>query len=351
MNKLIALLVILTLVTACAAPTTTRVIYDTAELDAEAAIQRELALKKYLSYKQRLHRVSYPILKSASQFCANKQIYSVGAQGSASSDFEEKWRATANKIFSGDELIITWVAEGGPADKAGLAVNDKIIAFNDVRFGDSMLQHKKFYAEIDRSQTADSSIAKLLVKRGPSTFNLNVTQEKICGYPVILAESDAVNAYADGKRIIITKGMMRFARDDQDLALVIAHELGHNLMGHIDKKQTNTMLGTLLDLAAAANGYDTQGIFGSAGAGAFSQDFEAEADYVALYYMNAAGLPLEGVADFWRDMAAEHPGNIGSNHSASHPATSERFLAISKTIDEINHKIAHGLPLKPNLKN
>ena len=351
MNNLTASLVILTLVTACAAPTTTRIKYDTAELDAEAAIQRELALKKYLSYKQRLHNVSYPILKSASQFCANKQIYSVGAQGSASSDFENHWKATANKIFTGDELIITWVAKDGPADKAGLAVNDKIIAFNDVPFGDSMLQHKKFYAEINRSQAADSPVAKLFVRRGPSTFNLNVTQEKICGYPAVLGESDAVNAYADGKRIIITKGMMRFARDDQDLALVIAHELGHNLMGHIDKKQTNIMFGTLLDLAAAANGLDTQGIFGSAGAGAFSQDFEAEADYVALYYMNAAGLPLEGVADFWRDMAAEHPGSIGSNHSASHPATSERFLAISKTIDEINHKIAHGLPLEPNLKN
>jgi hypothetical protein len=65
--------------------------------------------------------------------------------------------------------------------------------------------------------------------------------------------------------------------------------------------------------------------------------------------MSAAGLPLEGVADFWRDMAAEHPSNIGSNHSASHPATSERFLAISKTIEEINRKITAGEPVKPNL--
>jgi predicted Zn-dependent protease len=110
------------------------------------------------------------------------------------------------------------------------------------------------------------------------------------------------------------------------------------------------MLGTLLDLAAAANGINTRGTFGNAGASAFSQDFEAEADYVALYYMNAAGLPLEGVANFWREMAAEHPRSIGSNHSASHPATSERFLAISKTIDEINNKIAAGEPLTPNLK-
>jgi hypothetical protein len=350
MFKLSSFLVIFLFLTACAAPSTSRITYDTAELDAEEVLQRELALKKYLSYKQRLHKVSYPILKSASQFCSNKQLNSIGAQGIASADFEGGWKVTANKIFGGDEFIITWVAENGPAAKAGLAINDKVLALNGVPYGNNQQQHKKFYAETAQIKTSESPITYLNIKRNQQLINLTINQERICGYPVVLADSDSVNAYADGKRIIITKGMLRFARDDQDLSLVIAHELGHNLMGHLDKKQSNSMLGTLLDLAAAANGINTRGTFGNAGASAFSQDFEAEADYVALYYMNAAGLPLEGVANFWREMAAEHPRSIRSNHSASHPATSERFLAISKTINEINNKIAAGEPLTPNLK-
>ena len=350
MFKLSSFLVIFLFLTACAAPSTSSIKYDTAELDAEEVLQRELALKKYLSYKQRLHKVSYPILKSASQFCSNKQLNSIGAQGIASADFEGGWKVTANKIFGGDEFIITWVAENGPAAKAGLAINDKVLALNGVSYGNNQQQHKKFYAETARIKTSESLITYLNIKRNQQLINLTIIQERICGYPVVLADSDSVNAYADGKRIIITKGMLRFARDDQDLSLVIAHELGHNLMGHLDKKQSNSMLGTLLDLAAAANGINTRGTFGNAGASAFSQDFEAEADYVALYYMNAAGLPLEGVANVWREMAAEHPRSIRSNHSASHPATSERFLAISKTINEINNKIAAGEPLTPNLK-
>jgi len=79
-------------------------------------------------------------------------------------------------------------------------------------------------------------------------------------------------------------------------------------MGHLDKKKTNHMLGTIIDLAAAANGVSTRGTFANMGAKAFSQDFEAEADYVALYYMNAAGLPLEGSANFgdkWRQNIQE----------------------------------------------
>jgi len=349
MFKLGSLLVIVLFLTACAAPSTTRISYAAAEIDAEAALQRELALKKYLSYKQRLHSVSYPILKSASEFCTNKQINSLGAQGAASGNFEGHWKITADKILKGDHYTITWVEHNGPAAKAGLAVNDKILAINNVVFGNNQQQQQKFYAEKARIRTSKTLTATLKIKRNQELINLTINQEKICGYPVLLGDSDAVNAYADGKKIIITKGMMRFAQDDQDLALVIAHELGHNLMGHIDKKQSNYMLGTLVDLAAAAKGVNTRGTFRSVGASAFSQDFEAEADYVALYYMNAAGLPLEGAADFWREMAAEHPGSISSNHSASHPATSERFLAISNTIAEINHKIAAGEPLRPNI--
>jgi predicted Zn-dependent protease len=273
----------------------------------------------------------------------------MGARGSSSSDYKNEWRTTANKIFGGDEYIVTWVAEQGPAAKSGLAVDDRILSINNVEFGASNQQHKKFYAEASRITKNTAPIKSILVKRGDQLLEMDIRLEKICGYPVVLSESGAVNAYADGKRIIITKGMMRFAQQDQELALVVAHELGHNLMGHLDKKKTNHMLGTIIDLAAAANGVSTRGTFANMGARAFSQDFEAEADYVALYYINAAGLPLEGSANFWRQMAAEHPGSIGSNHSASHPATSERFLAISNTIAEINHKISAGLPVVPNL--
>ena len=98
-------------------------------------------------------------------------------------------------------------------------------------YGENQQQQKKFYAEIARAQTSEHTIIDLEVKRNDQVLKLSINQEKICGYPVMLGESDAVNAYADGKRIIITKGMMRFARDDQDLALVVAHELGHNLDG------------------------------------------------------------------------------------------------------------------------
>ena len=42
-------------------------------------------------------------------------------------------------------------------------------------------------------------------------------------------------AFADGTKVFLTRGMMRFAQSDEELALVVAHETAHNIMGHIDK--------------------------------------------------------------------------------------------------------------------
>ena len=82
----------------------------------------------------------YPILQSASQFITATNLFR-WPWGSASSDTVDSWQTIANKIFDGDELTITWVTKNGPADKPGLVVNDKVIAFNNVEFGNTLAQH------------------------------------------------------------------------------------------------------------------------------------------------------------------------------------------------------------------
>ena len=132
---------------------------------------------------------------------------------------------------------------------------------------------------------------------------------------------------------------------------MIAHELGHNIMDHISKLRTNSLLGTIVDLAAAYYGVNTQGVFGQVGARMYSQEFEAEADYVGIYYMERAGYSIDNVADFWRDMAVEHPGSINQSHASTHPATPERFLEINAAIEEIKEKKRLNQQLIPNVSN
>ena len=171
---------------------------------------------------------------------------------------------------------------------------------------------------------------------------------KVCSHKIILSQDNSLNAFADGKNIYITQGMFRFIEDDRELQMIIAHELAHNIEGHIEKKSNNFILGTIVDLAASSAGINTRGTFGSMGAQMYSQDFEREADYVGMYIMANSNIDRKGVANFWRRMSVENPGSI--SYASSHPSSSERWVNIEAINKEIDSKIIQSLPLIPERK-
>src|SRR4051812_20365293 len=94
---------------------------------------------------------------------------------------------------------------------------------------------------------------------------------------------------------------------------------------------------TFRPAAPAGRGGDTKGAFTKAGVqlgnAHAAPAFEAEADYVSMYYMARAGYSTAGVEDFWRKMAVEAPGAIFIK--SDHPTTPDRFLGIAATEKEI----------------
>lgn len=170
-----------------------------------------------------------------------------------------------------------------------------------------------------------------------------------CDYPVKLTDDQEVNAFADGKQVYIPVGMLKFAESDDELAYVISHELAHNMLNHMGKKRGNAALGTVVDvLLTAATGVSTQGAFGKAARQAYSQGFESEADYLGMYIAASAGYDTSLGPLFWRRMAIENPAGIIKRYNSTHPSTPERFVALTKTIGEIQTKYDQGLAMAPN---
>jgi predicted Zn-dependent protease len=196
--------------------------------------------------------------------------------------------------------------------------------------------------------THEKTTVKVL--RDGKNMELPVQTVMRCAFDAMLSPTDIINAFADGKHITITKGMMRFTQDDTELELVIAHELAHDAMKHMDKKLGNRILGAIVDGLLASRGIQTGGAFGNASAGSYSQEFESEADYVGLYMMARAGGNIEEAPKFWRRMAAENPGSI-SERNSSHPTTPYRFTALEKTVLEIREKQKAGVPVLPEMKD
>ena len=344
--KFIKLLLIFALISSCAGPSTQRISIDSEALDAETRLQKKLSLQKIKARYERLQKVGYPILKNSSELCENT-INSLGVMFNAYVT-SDKYSDIEKEVYEiDDRLLLTYVIPSSSAFKSGLRSNDEIVSINDIK---ATIDKEKFHKELEKLRAKSDSL-KVIYKRQGEERVATFDPDLICNYPILLVQNDSVNAFANGSQIGITTGMIRFAQKDEQLGLVIAHELGHNIMDHISKLRTNSLLGTIVDLAAAYYGVNTQGVFGQAGARMYSQEFEAEADYVGIYYMERAGYSIDNVADFWRYMAVEHPGSINQSHASTHPATPERFLEINAAIEEIKEKKRLNQQLIPNVSN
>lgn len=322
---------------------------DDAAAKREEEVQRTLVLRQSLDHRVRLNRIAFPVLQAGAPLCKEKEhtARKVGIDVMSKYSFASKERSLAERTLGfGEQLQIIAVAPGSPAAQAGLREGDILVRYDDwqVPTGSEALEALigKF-AEI----SAKSADMTMTVRRGGQELTLPVTLAEVCKYPYSVIQKEDVNAAADGERIYFNNGMMDFARSDDELAIVVGHEISHNLMEHISKQQGNQLLGTVVDLLFAGFGVNTQGAFGNMAAMAYSQDFESEADYVGLYLTARAGFDISRAPNFWRRMGVKHPGSIRSNHAATHPATPYRFVALEQTVKEISDKKAKGLPLTP----
>ena len=346
------------LLVACVGPTTKPVEVDPALAAREAEKQREIAFREGLRQQGRLWGIAYRLESAAAALCGDHLRPTIGVTMLSALDVAKDFQPTARRVLGdGDGLFVTSVGDGSPAAEAGLRVGDRIVAIGGRTIPDTGGVSQAAGKILDETAKADAPLA-IGVRRAGADLTVTARPVNACDYAVRLSDGEEVNAYADGETVIVTRGMMRFAQSDSDLATIVAHEIAHDAMGHIDAQKTNAVagagVGLIFDIIAAVAGVNTQGGFSRLGsqsaARAFSQEFEAEADYVGLYIMARAGMDVEQAPNLWRRMAAAFPDAIATNVNATHPSTPQRFVALEKTVAEIAEKRRVGAPLLPEIK-
>ena len=329
----------------CVAPTTQRVAVSDEATREEAAKQMQLAVHDIVAERKRIGRIYRTLGTKASTLCGDMVGPSSGMY-TMTRPKDERGPVYERDFGIREQMTVLFVLEGGPAEAAGVQARDVIKKINDIA-----TTNTKALTEAYEKAGAEDPI-KYEIERAGAPLTLTVKPERACRYPIVLDPQQIVNAFADGKQILITRGMVTFARDDNELALVVAHEMAHNVMKHIDARKQNMAIGMLADIAAILlSRGQVNPNFTQAGAGAYSQEFESEADYVGLYIMANSGLPITDAPKFWRRMAAAFPSNIKTNYSASHPSTSYRMVALEEAVREIDGKIAKNEALLPNMKD
>ena len=357
MKQLFYLIIILFVSSCLETPTGKLPSINQAEIDMEAERQKRISYAKFIDQLSLVKSIGYKINSSNADIC-NKTDFTSGLTFANENVMGLKIaRFFPEKINLGSRVSIIDIVKNSPADKAGLALGDVILEVEGFIFPEgknALKKISKHFKDIKKKE-----IKKIKIDRKGEILTFDINQTKICNYPIIFTQDKIVNAYADGKSIIMTQGMVDYARDDNEIAMVIAHELAHNDRGHLDAVKKNTLImgsiGFILDLmtiyySGGTAGGDAQNteMWSKIGRNAYSVEFEKDADYGGVYYAYRAGYDISQVKNFWERIGSENPKQIAI--SSTHPATSERYLQIDKTVKEINKKKKDGLALVPNEK-
>ena len=241
---------------------------------------------------KRVAQIGWPMLRDSTDMCRRRQAPLAGFLPLHKRMFNGVFRDVAESQFGLEDLpTVVFSIEGFPSTRAGLEAGDVILAINGRALSPGARSMRQLLDEMERIGFGRT----ILQLGGPRPRTISFTPVRACDFSIRVVNNPIINAFADGQRVAITEGMMRFAGSDQELALVISHEIAHNLMDHLTKMYANALMGTFIDgLISGATGIDTRGAAAEAARRAFSREFEAEADYVGLYLMARSGREIRG---------------------------------------------------------
>ena len=230
-------------------------------------------------------------------------------------------------------------------------VNDsEVLTASLTQYNDYMKTAKK-----STNKTKTEQVVRVGKKIAAATENYlrnNGLESEISNYSweFNLVQSDEVNAFCmPGGKIVVYEGIMNLISSDDELAVIVGHEVAHAVAKHSNERMSQQVLAEYgsqaLATALSNKSALTQQVASTVyGLGAqygvmlpFSRKHESEADYMGLVFMELAGYKLEAAVSFWNKMAVQSSGKT-PEFLSTHPSDERRVNDINKSIPEVRQK-------------
>jgi hypothetical protein len=234
--------------------------------------------------------------------------------------YDPAMRAAARAAFGfAAPIAVEAVVPESPAARAGLAENDALLAVNGVAFGGSPSARADSAARdaalaLVASQPADRPL-RLAILRGGRRAEVTVPATPGCRSNFEVLLGPGMEASSDGAIVQLGVRFFERYRDDQ-VAVVVAHELAHTVLRHRAR----------LDAAGVS-----RGLLAEIGRnGRLFRRTETEADLLGVHLLRNAGYDPQVAVRFWREHGGEVDGGVF--RSRTHPSSKARAQAIADEI-------------------
>jgi len=238
--------------------------------------------------------------------------------------YDPATRAQARKSFGFETPVaVEAVVAGAPAAQAGITAGDSLVSVDGVRV--AVADDSPAASSATRDTTveaiaalpADQPLRVELIRDGHvRTVTLAASPGCRSAFEVLLGPG--MEASADGRIVQIAVRFFERYTDDE-VAVVVAHELSHNILRHAAR----------LDAAGVK-----RGLLAEVGRnGRLFRTTEDQADLLGMYLLRNAGYDPRIAVRFWR----EHGGDVdgGLFRSRTHPSSAARAKALEGEIARI----------------
>ncbi len=305
------------------------------------------ALRGVVTMQDRLYRVAAPLLSNNTELCKGSARNLLGFTAKNRWSYSDDYADAAQQVFGlDDRLHVMDVLAGSGAAKAGIKRGDILVSVEDKPLPTGANATRQAATILGPLVSGKTSV-RMQILRGDKPMNFAVPLTHACGFGIELGNTDATAAYSDGKRVLATRGMLKFVRSDEELAYVLAREMAHNILGHAQKQKTIVATDGMIDNLIRMHP-DRSTLQGAGGIKPMPTELDVQADTLALYLAARGGYGIDNAAAFWQRLAAQYPASVANGYTVLHPATAARIAAIDKTVLAIKQKEAARQPLLPS---
>jgi beta-barrel assembly-enhancing protease len=282
-----------------------------------ATVAADPSLTRLRDEDARVANIAWRLQTANAAFCTNKANLS-GLSVQALSQYPKHQQLAAKaQLGLNRHVAVAAVVSDSPAARAGLMAGDAILAINNaetpvVLGGDGYAPVGKVEEMLDAAFLQKE--VKLRLSRASVAHDVTLSGQPGCASRVQIIAGKSINAGADGHYVQINARMLDFVQSDDELAVVIGHELAHNIRRHKVLKTP-------------------------------SKQAEYEADALGAWLVARAGYDVKAVLPFWTRF--EDRTNAGVFADGTHPPKKKRLAAIAAVIADIDAKQILREPLDP----
>ncbi len=193
---------------------------------------------------------------------------------------------------------------------------------------------------------ANADLNAYLNEMGQALAQFSERPETFGGYHFLALDSDDINAFAaPGGLILATRGLMKCCQNEDELAAVLAHEIGHVEKQHGLRAIKTGRLNSALTILAVEAGKNLAGeqlaevtkafdesindITTTLMNSGYSRKLEYEADAAAVAILKRAGYQPGALAAMLENMAKNWDSSR-KDFAATHPAPADRLAQLAK---------------------